>query len=305
MTISSLNLPKPDWLKIRLAPHSTALPIQSMMRGKKLHTVCEEAHCPNLHECWALRKTATFMILGSICTRGCRFCAITTGHPKAPDHGEPERVAEAVKQMGLRHVVITAVARDDLPDGGAFIFAETLRHIRRLQPACTIEVLPSDMNGEIANLKTLMAACPDILNHNIETVESLSPRVRARATYQRSLAFLERAKQISPNILTKSSLMLGLGEQFEEILKSMDDLRHIHVDILTLGQYLSPKPQDPFYLDVKKYWHPDEFKELKSIALSKGFRHCESGPLVRSSYHSDEQVRTVRSLEFGVRKHDA
>ena len=263
-----------------------------MMREEKLHTVCEEAKCPNIHECWAERRTATFMILGSLCTRACRFCAVQTGLPTELDLQEPERVAESVEKMGLKHVVITAVARDDLKDGGAEVFAETIRAVRRRNPFCSIEVLPSDMNGEYDNIKTLMDAKPDILNHNIETVKRLSPSVRARATYERSLEVLRRAKEMSPNTPTKSSIMVGLGETKEELLEAMDDLRANDVNILTLGQYLQPTKR---HLKVQKYWSPEEFNELKEIALSKGFSHCEAGPLVRSSYHADEQVQAAKA----------
>lgn len=283
---------KPDWLKIKLNTNEEYTGLKTMMREKKLHTVCEEAKCPNIHECWAIRKTATFMILGSVCTRACRFCAVQTGLPTELDWGEPERVAESVEQMGLKHVVITAVARDDLKDGGAGVFAETIRAVRRRNPFCNIEVLPSDMNGVYDNLKTLMDAGPDILNHNIETVKRLSPSVRARATYERSLELLRRAKQINANIPTKSSIMIGLGETKEEIIEAMDDLRANDVNILTIGQYLQPSKH---HLKVQKYWSPKEFNELKDIALTKGFSHCESGPLVRSSYHADEQVRAAKA----------
>ncbi len=261
-----------------------------MMREKKLHTVCEEAKCPNIHECWAVRRTATFMILGDTCTRACRFCAVKTGLPTELDWAEPERVADSVVQMNLKHVVITAVARDDLKDGGAAVFAETVRAIRRKSPFTSIEVLPSDMGGVYENLKTLMDAKPDILNHNIETVRRLSDRVRARAKYERSLEFLRRAKEMQPEIPTKSSLMIGLGETKEEIIETMDDLRANHVDIMTIGQYLQPSKK---HLKVEKYYTPQEFAELKEIALSKGFSHCEAGPLVRSSYHADEQVNAA------------
>lgn len=280
-------LRKPDWLKIKLNTNDSYKGLKKMMREKNLHTVCEEAKCPNIHECWAERKTATFMILGDVCTRGCRFCAVKTGLPTELDWQEPERVAESVEQMGLKHVVITAVARDDLKDGGAAVFAETVRAVRRRNPHCTIEVLPSDMMGIEENLKILMDARPNILNHNIETVRRLTPKVRARATYDRSLTFLQRAKEMHPDIPTKSSLMVGLGETKEEIIETMDDLRANDVDIMTIGQYLQPTKQ---HLDVVRYYHPDEFKELEQIALEKGFKHCKSGPLVRSSYHADEQV---------------
>ncbi|MCD8502065.1 MAG: lipoyl synthase [Bacillaceae bacterium] len=283
---------KPDWLKIKLNTNDSYTGLKKMMRENKLHTVCEEARCPNIHECWAERKTATFMILGDICTRACRFCAVKTGLPTELDLQEPERVAESVETMGLKHVVITAVARDDLKDGGAAIFAETVRAIRRRSPFCSIEVLPSDMMGKIENLKILMDARPNILNHNIETVKRLTPRVRARATYERSLQFLQRAKEMHSDIPTKSSLMIGLGETKEEILETMDDLRAHDVDILTIGQYLQPTKK---HLKIVKYWSPEEFAELKAIALEKGFSHCESGPMVRSSYHADEQVNEAQA----------
>ncbi|HET7580015.1 MAG TPA: lipoyl synthase [Bacillales bacterium] len=280
-------LRKPEWLKINLNTNKNYTGLKKMMREKRLHTVCEEAKCPNIHECWAVRKTATFMILGAVCTRGCRFCAVQTGLPNELDWQEPERVAESVEQMDLRHVVVTAVARDDLNDGGAGVFAETVRAIRRRNPRCTIEVLPSDMKGDYESLKTLIDAQPNIFNHNIETVRRLTKRVRAKATYDRSLELLKRVKDMSPNLPTKSSIMLGLGETKEEIVEAMDDLLAHNVDIMTIGQYLQPTKK---HLKVEKYWHPDEFAELKEIALEKGFRHCESGPLVRSSYHADEQV---------------
>lgn len=280
-------LRKPDWLKIKINTTDSYKGLKKLMREKKLNTVCEEAKCPNLHECWSERKTATFMILGDTCTRGCRFCAVKTGLPNELDWGEPERVADSVKVMGLKHVVITAVARDDLKDGGAAVFAETIRQVRKKNPGTTIEVLPSDMKGDYESLRTLMDAEPDIFNHNIETVRRLTKRVRAIATYDRSLELLRRVKEISPHTPTKSSIMVGLGETKEEILEAMDDLLANNVDIITIGQYLQPTKN---HLKVERYYHPDEFKELKEIALKKGFKHCESGPLVRSSYHADEQV---------------
>ncbi len=285
------HLRKPEWLKIKLNTNENYTGLKKMMREKQLHTVCEEAKCPNIHECWAVRKTATFMILGDVCTRACRFCAVKTGLPNELDWQEPERVADSVVLMGLKHVVVTAVARDDLKDGGAAVFAETVRAIRRKSPLTSIEVLPSDMGGVLENLKVLMDAKPDIMNHNIETVRSLSDRVRARAKYDRSLEFLRRAKEMNNSIPTKSSIMIGLGETKEEIIETMDDLRANDVDILTLGQYLQPSTK---HLKVQKYYHPDEFAELKEIALSKGFSHCEAGPLVRSSYHADEQVNSAQ-----------
>ncbi|MEW9051836.1 MAG: lipoyl synthase [Neobacillus sp.] len=281
---------KPEWLKIKLNTNENYTGLKKMMREKNLHTVCEEARCPNIHECWAVRRTATFMILGDVCTRACRFCAVKTGLPTELDWQEPERVADSVQLMNLKHAVITAVARDDLKDGGAAVFAETVRAIRRKNPFTSIEVLPSDMGGKEENLKMLMDAKPDILNHNIETVKRLTPRVRARAKYDRSLEFLRRAKEMQPTIPTKSSLMVGLGETKEEILEVMDDLRENNVDIMTIGQYLQPSKH---HLKVIKYYTPEEFAELREIALTKGFSHCEAGPLVRSSYHADEQVNAA------------
>ena len=278
---------KPDWLKIKLNTNENYTGLKKLMRENNLNTVCEEAKCPNIHECWAVRRTATFMILGAVCTRACRFCAVKTGLPTELDTQEPERVAESVKLMNLKHAVITAVARDDLKDGGARIFAETIRAVRRESPFTTIEVLPSDMGGVYENIEMLMAARPDILNHNIETVRSLTPRVRARATYDRSLELLRRAKELQPDIPTKSSIMIGLGETKEEIIETMEDLRANNVDIMAIGQYLQPSKK---HIKVQKYYHPDEFAELKEIAMTKGFSHCEAGPLVRSSYHADEQV---------------
>ncbi|MCM3440030.1 lipoyl synthase [Metabacillus halosaccharovorans] len=283
-------LRKPEWLKIKLNTNENYTDLKKLMREKNLHTVCEEAKCPNIHECWAVRRTATFMILGAVCTRACRFCAVKTGLPTELDLAEPERVADSVALMNLKHAVVTAVARDDLKDGGANVFAETVRAIRRKSPFTSIEVLPSDMGGIYENLKILMDAKPDILNHNIETVRELTPRVRARAKYDRSLEFLKRAKEMQPDIPTKSSIMIGLGETKEQIIETMDDLRAHDVDIMTIGQYLQPTKK---HLKVQKYYHPDEFAELREIALSKGFSHCEAGPLVRSSYHADEQVNSA------------
>lgn len=281
---------KPEWLKISLKTNKNYTELKRMMKDKTLHTVCEEARCPNIHECWAVHRTATFMILGDICTRACRFCAVKTGMPTELDRAEPERVAEAAEQMGLKHCVVTSVARDDLKDGGASIFAETITAIRKRLPFCSVEVLIPDFMGSYEALKIVMDARPDILNHNIETVRRLSDRVRARATYDRSLQLLKRAKDMQPNIPTKSSIMIGVGETWDEILETMDDLRAQNVDILTIGQYLQPTKN---HLNVEKYWHPDEFAQLKEEGIRRGFRHVESGPLVRSSYHAHEQVKSA------------
>ena len=281
---------KPEWLKIRLNINDDYQELKKMMRAKSLHTVCEEARCPNIYECWAVHKTATFMILGDICTRACRFCAVKTGMPTELDWAEPERVAQAAEQMNLKHCVVTSVARDDLQDGGAAIFAETIRAIRRRLPLCSVEVLIPDFMGNDEALKVVMDAKPDILNHNIETVRRLSDRVRARAKYDRSLRLLKKAKEFQPSVPTKSSIMVGVGETFEEILEAMDDLRAHDVDILTIGQYLQPTKN---HLKVERYYHPEEFERLREEGYKRGFKHVESGPLVRSSYHAHEQVLRV------------
>lgn len=283
---------KPDWLKINLKTDENFKEIKSMMRSKTLHTVCEEAKCPNIHECWA-NRTATFMILGDICTRACRFCAVKTGLPTELDLEEPERVADAALQMGLRHCVVTSVARDDLADGGAMIFAETIKAIRRKLPLCTVEVLIPDFLGREESLATVLEAKPDILNHNMETVERMSDRVRSKAKYRRSLELLERSKRIAPNIPTKSSVMIGVGEEWDELLQTMEDLRAVGCDIMTIGQYLQPSTT---HLAVAKYYTPEQFAMLKEEGMKRGFKHVESGPLVRSSYHAHEQVQAASNV---------
>ena len=283
-------LRKPSWLKIKLETGEHFQELKSMMRGKTLHTVCEEAKCPNIYECWS-NRTATFMILGNICTRACRFCAVTSGLPTELDLQEPERVAEATEQMGLRHVVVTSVARDDLADGGASVFAATIRAIRQRTPLCSIEVLIPDFMGERKSLEIVLDAKPDILNHNIETVERLSDRVRSKAKYSRSLELLGRAKDYAPDIPTKSSIMVGVGEEWHEILQTMDDLRKVDCNIMTIGQYLQPTKN---HLYVEKFYSPEEFATLKKEGMQRGFRHVESGPLVRSSYHAHEQVQAAQ-----------
>ncbi|WP_082341756.1 lipoyl synthase [Paenibacillus solani] len=287
--LTKTKQPKPDWIRIKLTTGDNYKEIKSMMRSKTLHTVCEEARCPNIYECWA-NRTATFMILGDICTRACRFCAVNTGLPTELDLQEPERVAEAAEQMNLRHCVVTSVARDDLKDGGAYIFAETVKAIRRRLPLCSVEVLIPDFMGSEEALQIVMDVKPDILNHNIETVERMSDRVRAKAKYTRSLQLLKNAKAMKPDIPTKSSIMLGVGEQWDEILKTMDDLRAVDCDIMTIGQYLQPSPK---HLNVEKYYTPEEFALLKEEGMKRGFSHVESGPLVRSSYHAHEQVKSA------------
>lgn len=285
---------KPEWLKIKLRTNENYNELKSMMREKTLHTVCEEAGCPNIYECWAVHRTATFMILGDICTRACRFCAVKTGLPTELDWAEPERVADAAEKMGLKHCVITSVARDDLEDGGATIFAETIKSVRKRLPLCSVEVLIPDFMGSYDALKIVMDARPDILNHNIETVNRLSDHVRAKAKYNRTLELLKRAKEMQPAIPTKSSIMLGLGEMWDEIIETMDDLRAHKVNILTLGQYLQPSKK---HIEIEKYWHPDEFAKLKEEGMKRGFSHVESGPLVRSSYHAHGQVKSAEEHE--------
>ena len=277
---------------MRLSSDPRYFQVRDIVRSQKLHTVCEEARCPNIHECWGTHGTATFMILGNVCTRRCRFCSVETGLPGSVDADEARRVAESVVQMGLRHVVITMVARDDLPDGGADAMAHTVRAIRATAPGCRVEVLPSDLAGpdlvvDPSSVETLVDSGPDIIAHNLETIRRLTPGVRSHSDYDRSLGFLRTVKELSPEAVTKSSLMLGLGEEEGEVVEAMDDLRANGVDILNLGQYLQPGRTQ---LRVKRFWRPDEFDRLKLIALDRGFRHCDSGPFVRSSYHAEEQA---------------
>lgn len=289
------TLRKPEWLKIKLPAgddYDNVKQLKETMRSKTLHTVCEEAKCPNIHECWA-NRTATFMILGDICTRACRFCAVKSGLPTELDLQEPERVAEAAEQMGLRHCVVTSVARDDLADGGSSIFAETIRALRKRLPFCSVEVLIPDFMGNEESLRTVLEAKPDILNHNMETVERMSDRVRSKAKYDRSLELLSRSKKIAPAIPTKSSIMVGVGEAWDEILRTMDDLRAVDCDIMTIGQYLQPTKQ---HLRVVEYYTPEQFAQLKEEGMKRGFRHVESGPLVRSSYHAREQVQSAHAV---------
>jgi len=278
---------KPAWLKVPLPGNDTYREVKDLMRGLDLHTVCEEARCPNIGECFG-HRTATFMILGRICTRACRFCAVETGRPTGLDLEEPARVADAVAHLGLRHVVVTSVARDELPDGGAGIFAATIRAIRERAPDCGIEVLIPDFLGEPVALQTVLDAQPDILNHNIETCRRLTPSVRAKARYDRTLELLDRARRGGKGgMRTKSGFMVGLGESVAECLEVMRDLRAVDVDILTVGQYLRPSAQ---HIPLVRYYTPAEFGELKQAAIGMGFRHCEAGPLVRSSYHAHEQL---------------
>lgn len=276
----------PSWLKVRLKTGENYLEIKDLMRSQTLHTVCEEAMCPNIYECWEAR-TATFLILGEICTRNCGFCAITTGRPTGLDLLEPKRVAQTTKNMGLKHVVITSVTRDDLPDGGAQIFVGCIEEIRKEVPGCGVEVLIPDLMGNWDALATIVAARPDIFNHNTESVPRMYSWVRPKAEYARTMELLRRVKEQDPTIVTKSGIMVGLGETREEIHQVMLDMRENGVDVMTVGQYLRP---DQKHLPVEKYYTPEEFQEIKEEALELGFRHVESGPLVRSSYHAASQV---------------
>ncbi len=273
---------KPDWIKVRLPSNPVFFSTKGLISDLKLHTVCESAQCPNRWECWS-QGTATFMIAGERCTRACGFCAVSTAKPFALEPDEPERVAEAIQRLKLKHVVITAVARDDLADGGAEHFARTIEAIRLVDEKIIIEVLTPDFNGREAPLESVLAARPHVFNHNLETVERLTPLVRSRAKYRLSLDFLRRAKELAPEIVTKSGLMLGLGEQENELFQAMDDLRDANVQVLTLGQYLRPTPD---HLPVVEYIRPETFDLYREIAMNKGFDYVASGPLVRSSYHA-------------------
>jgi lipoic acid synthetase len=279
---------RPGWVKVPLShgPHFKGL--KRLMREQQLHTICEEAACPNIGECWGEFRTASFLLLGDTCTRNCGFCDVKTGRPGAVDWTEPLRLSEAVARLNLRHVVITSVTRDDLADGGAAIFAMTIRALKQRDPALGVEVLIPDLQGNWDALGSVMAAGPDILNHNLETVPRLYARVRPKAIYAQSLALLQRAKAVSPRTPTKSGLMVGLGETRDELLSVFADLRAHAVDVLTIGQYLRPTLR---HLPVERYVAPDEFEELKVIARAMGFRHVESGPLVRSSYHAHAQLQ--------------
>jgi len=279
--------PKPPWLKVRFPAGERYQRIKALLRQHQLHTVCEEAHCPNIGECFNA-GTATFMILGDVCTRSCRFCAVRSGRPEQePDRLEPYRLAKAVRTLGLDYVVITSVTRDDWPDGGAAIFAECIRSIRRDNPRCRVEVLIPDFMGNWHALATVVQAGPYVLNHNIETVPRLYRRVRPRAYYERSLELLRRVKKLAPSLLTKSGLMVGLGETHEEVFTVMADLRSAGVDLITIGQYLRPTWKQ---LPVRRYYRPEEFVPFVEKGRELGFQHVEAGPLVRSSYHAHQQA---------------
>jgi lipoic acid synthetase len=277
---------KPAWLKVRAPGGSNYVEVKRLMRDLGLHTVCEEAHCPNVGECWE-HRAATFMILGDVCTRNCAYCAVAHGTPAPYDPDEPVRLAEAVTRMGLRHVVITSVDRDDLPNGGAEAFAQCVQEIRRRLPDTSVELLTPDFKGSDAALEMVLAAQPDILNHNLETIDRLYRIARPGGRYARALRLLRRAKEVAPDQVTKSGIMCGLGEEWDELTGAMGDVRAQGVDILTLGQYLRPSDS---HLPVARFYTPSEFTQLREAGLAMGFRHVESGPLVRSSYHAWEQA---------------
>ena len=282
---------RPEWLKVRIGAGETYASVSRLMRAEGLNTVCEEARCPNQGECWAL-GTATFMVLGSVCTRNCGFCAIDTGRPPITDTDEPRRVGEAARLMNLKHAVVTMVARDDLPDGGAGIVADTIREIRLASPATSVEVLISDLNGREPDIRTVVEAQPEILNHNVETVPRLQRPVRRRARWDRSVSVLTHGRAVARQIgyegmVTKTGLMVGLGETWDELIEAMRLLREAEIEVLTIGQYLRPSRQ---HLPLMRYYTPAEFMSLRRIGLEMGFRHVQSGPLVRSSYHAAEQV---------------
>jgi lipoyl synthase len=286
-------VPKPSWLRVSLPSGESYGRIRGLMRSKSLHTVCEEAMCPNMAECWGC-GTATFLILGNVCTRSCGFCAVKTGRPgeEPADMGQAADVAEAVASMGLKHAVITSVTRDDLPDGGAALFAETITMIHARVPGCTVEVLIPDFKGDVDSLKLVAKARPEILGHNVETIPRLYPSVRPQANYERSLHLLQSAKDLNPDLLTKSGIMVGLGENTNELIAVFADLRRVGCDILTIGQYLRPTRS---HLPVVRYYTPDEFMSLRKAGYEAGFRWVESGPLVRSSYHAEKQARELRA----------
>ncbi len=280
---------KPSWLKVKAPGGPQYLRLKNLMRELDLHTVCEEAHCPNVGECWE-HGTATFMILGDVCTRNCAYCAVAHGRPPKYDISEPSRVAEAIGEMRLQHAVITSVDRDDLPDFGAYIFAETIRQIKQRLPDCSVEVLVPDFQGNEDSIRAVLEAGPDIYNHNTETVPRLYKRCRPGGRYERVMQIFRTAKRIAPNIPTKTGIILGMGETLEEVEIVMRDLRAVDVDILTLGQYLRPSES---HHPIDRYVTPEEFRRMREIGMAMGFRHVESGPLVRSSYHAWEQVQAA------------
>ena len=287
--VEPLPARKPGWLKVRAPGGPNYLRLKQLMRQLDLHTVCEEAHCPNVGECWE-HGTATFMILGDVCTRNCAYCAVAHGRPPKFDPAEPERVAQAVAEMQLQHAVITSVDRDDLPDFGAWAFAETIRQIQQHVPTCSVEVLVPDFQGDEDSIREVLDASPDIYNHNTETVPRLYKRCRPGGRYERVMRIFTAAKRMAPHIPTKSGIILGMGETNEEVLAVLRDLRAVDVDIITLGQYLRPSSS---HIKLDRYVTPDEFRMLRDEGMAMGFRHVESGPLVRSSYHAWEQVQAA------------
>jgi len=280
---------KPSWLKVRAPGGQNYIHLKQLMRELDLHTVCEEAHCPNVGECWE-HGTATFMILGDVCTRNCAYCAVAHGRPPKYDIEEPARVATAIGEMNLRHAVITSVDRDDLPDFGAYIFAETIRQIKQRLPDCSVEVLVPDFQGNEDSIRAVLEAGPDIYNHNTETVPRLYKRCRPGGRYERVMNIFRTAKRLAPHIPTKTGIILGMGETLEEVEVVMGDLRAVDVDILTLGQYLRPSES---HIPIDRYVTPEEFRRMREIGMAMGFKHVESGPLVRSSYHAWEQVQAA------------
>lgn len=293
LTPAPPRAPKPEWLKVRAPGSPRYLRLKAIMRELNLHTVCEEARCPNIGECWN-HGTATFMILGDVCTRACAYCAVSHGRPGAVDLTEPVRVADAIRTLDLTYVVITSVDRDDLADGGASIFADTIRETRERLPACRIEVLIPDFQGDEAALRVVLDASPDVLNHNTETVPRLYRMARSGGRYTRTLELLQRARRLAPQIPTKTGLMVGLGEAQGEVMATLEDLRQVDCQILTIGQYLRPTMA---HAPMVRYYHPDEFRELKAAALAMGFVHVESGPLVRSSYHAHETADAYKAAQ--------
>lgn len=285
-----MQVKRPEWLKVKTSWGENYRRIKSLLARFDLHTVCQEANCPNISHCFE-KGTATFLILGDVCTRGCKFCDVKRGIPVAVDEDEPERLAKAIRELKLQYVVITSVTRDDLPDGGAYIFARTIREIKRSIPDCRVEVLIPDFAGSLKSLKTVLEAKPDVLNHNMETVRRLYRTVRKGADYQRSLDLLSNVKTIDNRIITKSGMMLGLGESWEEVIDLINDLKNAGCELLTIGQYLSPSED---HLPVIKFYPPDEFAQLKVIGERMGFAHVESGPVVRSSYHAKEQINYIK-----------
>ena len=285
-----MNMKKPPWLKKRIPPLQDIQKVKSILGETDLHTVCEEARCPNLGECFS-RGTSTFLVLGRVCTRDCGFCAVEYGAPGLPDETEPEKVAQAVKKMGLQYVVITSVTRDDLPDGGASLFAKTIQAIRALDPEIKIEVLIPDFKGALTPLEIVLKEGPDVLNHNVETIARLYPKVRPQADYRRSIDLLRRSKEDFPHIHTKSGFMLGFGETQEEVLGLLRDLRDVGCDFLTIGQYLQPRPDR---LPIMRFIPPEEFEEYRKIGIEMGFKAVASGPFVRSSFHAFEMFKTIQ-----------